>query len=680
MVLSSYVEGRWVAGAASGAPVFHAVTGEKIAEVSSADLDPVAVLGYARQTGGPALRRLTIHQRAMMLKRLAMYLTERKDELYRASVPSGATKRDCWIDVDGGIGTLFTYASKGRRELPNQPFHIDGPMERISKNNTFAGQHICVPLEGCAVHINAFNFPCWGMLEKLAPTLLAGMPAIIKPASSTSYVAHRLGELIVESGILPAGAFQLLCGSARALLDHLTCQDVVSLTGSRETGLSIKRHPRIVEEAVRFNLEADSLNCTILGPDAAPGSEEFRLFVEEVVREMTVKAGQKCTVIRRIIVPQSTIDPVVSAVKAALAKVVIGDPAVEGVRMGPLVSREQADDVRSNTRRLLEGGEIALGSFDSPPLQGDRCVPDAFLGPVLIHCPRPHQTNAVHSVEAFGPVSTVMPYSDLEDAISLANRGGGSLCASLFTKDDAIARRVCLGIAPFHGRLLLMNEHAAKESTGHGSPLPHLVHGGPGRAGGGEELGGVRSVMHYMQRVALQASPERLTAICGTWMTGADELRDPIHPFRKHFEELRIGETLVTHRRTITEADVVNFAALSGDHFYAHVDEIGAAESIFERRVAHGYLVLAAAAGLFVDPAPGPVLANYGLEGLRFVKPVYLGDTIRVRLTCKEKAPRFGEDRGIVSWDVAVTNQSEELVASYTVLTLVRARSVLEPR
>jgi oxepin-CoA hydrolase/3-oxo-5,6-dehydrosuberyl-CoA semialdehyde dehydrogenase len=674
MRLKNYAMGEWVEGTGTGTDLFHAVTGEKVAEASSDGLDFAGMLDHGRRVGGPALRRMTFHERARLLKALATYLTARKEEFYRVSAATGATKGDSWIDIDGGFGTLFTYASKGRRELPDEPFYVDGPAEALSKGGSFVGRHICVPLEGVGVQINAFNFPVWGMLEKLSTSILAGVPAIVKPATVTSFLTEAVARAIVESGILPPGAFQLICGSAGDLLDHLTCQDTVAFTGSAATGHMLKRGKAILENSVRFNQEADSLNYSMLGPDAAPGTPEFDLFVKEVVKEMTVKAGQKCTAIRRTFVPAGMVDDVVRALRDRLAGVKIGDPSVEGVRMGPLAGKSQLREVRQSVDRLRGDAELLWG--DSLDVVGADPEKGAFFPAMLLYSDAPFRKTAPHDVEAFGPVNTVMPYASVEEAIELAKLGKGSLVGSLFTADDRVARDVALGTAAYHGRLLLANRHSAKESTGHGSPLPHLVHGGPGRAGGGEEMGGMRGVMHYMQRTAIQGSPTTIARVTSEWTKGAAEKRDRVHPFRKYFDELEVGETLVTHRRTVTEADVVNFAGLSGDFFYAHMDDIAARESIFERRVAHGYFVLSAAAGLFVDPAPGPVLANYGLEGLRFVKPVYIGDTIRARLTCKSKTTK--EDRegqvpqGVVAWDVEVTNQDDEPVAVYTILTLVR--------
>ena len=675
MRLRNYALGHWVEGTGTPTELFHAVTGEPVATASSAGLDFEAMARYARTVGGPKLRRMTFHQRALMLKEMAKYLTERKEALYTCSAATGATRADSWIDIDGGIGTLFVYASKGRRDFPNETFHVDGPMESLSKGGTFVGRHVCVSLEGVAIHINAFNFPCWGMLEKLAPSLLAGVPAIVKPATLTSFLTEAMFRLMVESAIFPEGAIQLICGSAGDLLDHVTCQDAVAFTGSAATGRTLKEHPAIAAHAVRFNMEADSLNCSILGPDATPGTEEFDLFVREVTREMTSKAGQKCTAIRRTLVPEGVMDDVLKALARRLGGVTVGDPAVEGVKMGPLAGRPQVGEVQRSVDGIKAGADVVFGGVPGE-LVGADASRGAFFPITLLACNDPRTSRQAHDIEAFGPVNTVMPYRAVSDAIELARMGKGSLVGSLFTADDRVARDVVFGVAPYHGRVYVLNRHGAKESTGHGSPMPHLVHGGPGRAGGGEELGGMRGVMHYMQRTAVQGSPTTISRITNEWVTGAAQTSDRIHPFRKTFDELAIGETLTTHRRTVTEADIVNFAGISGDHFYAHMDEIAARESLFGKRVAHGYFVLAAAAGLFVDPAPGPVLANYGLESLRFTKPVFAGDTIQVKLTCKYKTaretPPDGVPQGVVAWEVNVSNQDNDLVATYTILTLVR--------
>lgn len=677
--LQNYALGQWIDGTGKGTTLHHAVTGADLGVASSEGLDFKAMLDYGRTVGGPTLRALTFHQRARILKALAQYLTARKEEFYLVSSWTGATRGDSWIDIDGGFGTLFAYASRGRREFPDETYYVDGGPEALSKGGTFIGRHICVPMEGVAVQINAFNFPVWGMLEKFATSFLAGVPSIVKPATVTSYLTESVAKAMVESGLLPAGTFQLICGSAGDLLDHLNCQDSVAFTGSATTGLMLKSSKAVLGNSVRFNQEADSLNYSMLGPDAAPGTEEFDLFIKEVAREMTVKAGQKCTAIRRTFVHESMVDAVTAALKKRLGGVKVGDPSVDGVRMGPLAGKGQVREVEKSVERLRADAELVFGGPDTLDVVGADADAGAFYPTMLLYNDKPFQRSAPHDVEAFGPVNTIMPYGTIEEAIALAKLGKGSLVGSLFTANDDVARQVALGTAAYHGRLLLANRHSAKESTGHGSPLPHLVHGGPGRAGGGEEMGGVRGVLHYMQRTAIQGSPQTVAAVTREWSKGATERRDRLHPFRKYFEELEIGETLITHRRTVTETDVVNFAGISGDFFYAHMDDIAAKESLFEKRVAHGYFVLSAAAGLFVDPAPGPVLANYGLEGLRFVKPVYIGDTIQARLTCKQKTAK--EDRegqipqGVVHWDVEVTNQDAEPVAVYTILTLVRRQA-----
>ena len=674
--LRNYALGEWVEGTGKSATLFHAVTGEAIAEASSGGLDFKAMAAYARNVGGPKLRALTFHQRAGLLKAMAKHLMEKKDAFYALSAATGATRTDSWVDIEGGIGTFFAYSSRGRRDFPNETYHVEGPQEVLSKGGTFAGRHICVPLEGVAIHINAFNFPCWGMLEKMAPALLAGVPCIVKPATATSYLTESMFREMVASGILPAGAIQLICGSAGDLLSHVTEQDAIAFTGSASTGQMLKESKAVVAHSVRFNMEADSLNCSILAPDAAPGTEEFDLFIKEVVREMTTKAGQKCTAIRRTIVPAGMEGDVVKALKARLEKTTIGDPAVDGVRMGPLASAGQVRDVGAAAARIREAGELVFGGGDFQVVGADR-EKGAFFGPMLMVCDAPLGRSEPHDIEAFGPVNTVMPYATLDEAIELAKRGRGSLCGSLITANATTARTVVLGVAPYHGRLMVLDRSSAKESTGHGSPLPNLVHGGPGRAGGGEEMGGARGVLHYMQRTAVQGSPSMLTAITREWSAGAAQRTDTVHPFRKTFDELMIGDTLLTGTRTITLDDIVAFADLSGDRFYAHMnDDEARTNGVFTGRVAHGYFIVSAAAGLFVDPALGPVLANYGMERLRFTKPVYPGDTIKVRLTVKQKTaketPEGGIPQGVVEWDVEVSNQDAEAVALYSILTLVR--------
>jgi len=676
--VKNYIGGQWVEGTDDGAALFHAVTGEHLFNASTKGIDFKATLEYGRKTGGPKLRKMTFHERARMLKALAMYLNERKKDFYALSAATGATKADSWIDIDGGIGNLFVYASKGRRELPDESFYVDGNMEKISKNGTFVGHHICVPLEGVAIHINAFNFPVWGMLEKIAVNLLAGVPAIVKPATSTSFLTELVTKEIVASGILPEGALQLLCGSVGDLLDFVDCQDAVTFTGSASTGKMLKCRPSIVENSVRFNMEADSLNCSVLGTDCTPDTEEFKLFIKEVVKEITVKAGQKCTAIRRIIVPQNLTDAVTTALKERLKSNVIGDPAVEGVRMGPLVNKGQVKDVKAKVKELMNACEVVYGDPEKVDVVGADSEHGAFLSSMLLYCNEPFKKREPHEVEAFGPVSTVMSYKTVDEAIELARMGKGSLVGSVFTADDRFAQQLVLGSANMHGRMVIINRHCAAESTGHGSPLAHLVHGGPGRAGGGEEMGGIRGVKHYMQRTALQGSPTTLTHIMKTYLPGGATREDVIHPFRKYFEEIQVGDTLITHKRTVTEADIVNFAGISGDFFYAHTDETSFENSVFEKRVAHGYFIIAAAAGLFVDPKKGPVLANYGLDNLRFTQPVYVHDTIQVQLTCKTKTKKDNREgqipQGVVEWYVEVKNQRGEIVAIETVLTLVACK------
>jgi oxepin-CoA hydrolase/3-oxo-5,6-dehydrosuberyl-CoA semialdehyde dehydrogenase len=670
--LESYVGGAWVAGAKEGVPLLDASTGAPVAFIDSSGIDFKAILAHGREKGGPALRRMSFHERAAMLKALGQALMEGKEEFYALSTATGATRADSWVDIEGGIGTLLSYASKGRRELPNTRVLLDGDVEPLSKDNTFAAQHILTPLQGVAVHINAFNFPCWGMLEKLAPTLIAGVPAIIKPASQTAYLTELMVRRIIETGILPEGALQLVCGSVGDLLDHVEGQDAVTFTGSAATGQRLKTHKAIIENSVRFTMEADSLNAAVLGLDAAPGTEEFDLFVKEVTREMTVKAGQKCTAIRRIIAPRAYSEALIESLGARLGKTSIGNPADEAVRMGPLASLDQREEVRARIRDLSADAEIVSGDPDNPSVQSGDAMAGAFLNPVLLYCDRPGSARAVHDVEAFGPVSTVMPYDTAEEAVDLVRRGKGSLVASVFTNDPGFAEEVVLGLAPFHGRVMIGNRVSAKSSTGHGSPLPGLVHGGPGRAGGGEELGGMRGVKHYMQRTAIQGAPTMLSAVTGRWLPGAEARAGGEHPFRKSLAELKIGDQLITATRTVTLDDIEHFANFTGDTFYAHMDEEAAkANPFFDGRVAHGYLIVSFAAGLFVDPAPGPVLANYGVDNLRFLTPVNPGDTLQVQLTCKEINPRANAEHGEVRWDCQVTNQLGATVAQYDVLTMV---------
>jgi oxepin-CoA hydrolase/3-oxo-5,6-dehydrosuberyl-CoA semialdehyde dehydrogenase len=677
MQLESFIAGRWQAGGGTPVALRDATTGEVIANASADGLDLSTGLSHARQVGGANLRRLTFHERAALLKTLAKHLTEKKEELYALSYATGATKSDSWIDIDGGIATLFVYASKGMRELPDAHVYVDGATENLSKSGGFVGQHICLPLEGAAVHINAFNFPVWGMLEKLAPAFLAGVPAIVKPATATAYLTELAVRRIVESGILPEGSLQLICGSVGNLFDHLTCQDIVAFTGSASTARKLRMHATVIDHSVRFTAETDSLNSCVLGPDAAPGTPEFDLFVREVAREMTVKAGQKCTAIRKAIVPAAIAADVVAALQATLAKVVVGNPRLEQVRMGPVASLAQRREVLGQLAKLEREAEVVYGNGRQVELADADADRGAFMVPTLLYCKDPARAAAIHEIEAFGPVCTVVPYDRLDSAIALARRGAGSLVGSVFTGDDAIAAQLVIGLAPFHGRLLVVNRHCAKESTGHGSPLPHLVHGGPGRAGGGEEMGGIRGVLHYMQRTAVQGTPDVLTAVTGRWIKGSRE-RDPgTHPFRIPFGALVIGDTFNSGEREVTVADIERFADLSGDHFYAHMDEAAARRNpIFGGRVAHGYFLISAAAGLFVDPPLGPVLANYGIDSLRFTKPVKPGDRIKVRITCKEKSLRAGQGYGEVRWDALITNGEGETVAAYDVLTMVSDKNM----
>jgi oxepin-CoA hydrolase / 3-oxo-5,6-dehydrosuberyl-CoA semialdehyde dehydrogenase len=664
--LLNYERDTWVAGNGELAGIASAIDGAPVATTGSGGIDFGAMLDHAREVGGPALRKLTFHERARMLKALGQAVMARKEELYALNYLTGATRKDGWIDIEGGAGTLFSFSSKGRRELPDAHVLLDGQLEPLSKQGTFVGQHIYTPLQGAAVHINAFNFPVWGMLEKLAPTLLAGMPAIVKPASSTAYLCEAAFRVMIDSGVLPLGAVQLIVGGVGDLFDHLTGQDVVSFTGSASTALKLRSHPVVQRESVRFVAEQDSLNASLLGPDAAPGTPEFDLFVQEVVTEMTVKAGQKCTAIRRAMAPGAHLDAVEAAIRERLQATRVGDPRDKESRMGALVSTAQRDDVRRQIGKLVDAGaRIVSGDPDaSPGVAGG-----AFLEPILLRTDDPWHASAVHDVEAFGPVSTVMPYKDLRDAIALANRGMGSLVLSLFTHSPDAARDFVQGAAAYHGRMLVIDRSNAAESTGHGSPLPVLVHGGPGRAGGSEEMGGVRGVKHYMQRTAIQSSPGMIAAITEQYVPGAPKHFIDVHPFRRRMSELTIGDTWKTGSRSVSIADIEHFANFTGDKFYAHMDEEAAkASPIFEGRVAHGYLILSFAAGLFVDPDPGPVLANTGLENLRFLTPLYPGDSMRVELTVRSKSLK-SEDTGVVRWAVEVFNQKDELVATYDLLT-----------
>jgi oxepin-CoA hydrolase/3-oxo-5,6-dehydrosuberyl-CoA semialdehyde dehydrogenase len=676
--LANYVTGRWITGDGTGQPLYDAVNGSLIGHASTAGLDFAGILDYGRNTGGPALRKLTFHERGRMLRALAIHLRDHLDKFYKISYQTGATKADSWIDIEGGIGNLFSYASL-RRQFPDETFCVDGEGIGLSKQGSFMGQHLLVPREGVAIHINAFNFPVWGMLEKIAVNLLAGMPAVVKPATVTSYLTEAVVKEIVASGILPEGALQLLCGSAGDMLDHVVSQDVITFTGSATTGLKLKSNARVLSENVPFTMEADSLNCIVLGGDVEPGVPEWDIFVKEVRKEMTVKAGQKCTAIRRIFVPENKMEDVWKAIGKALGQTTIGNPLNEQVRMGALAGQTQREEVKNQVQKLLASSQIVFGSLDSVQVLDADATKGAFMSPLLLMNEKPFESAAVHEVEAFGPVSTIMPYKSLADATALAKNGKGSLVCSIVTADHSIARNFVLGAASHHGRILVLNNECAKESTGHGSPLPQLVHGGPGRAGGGEEMGGVRGVKHYMQRVAVQGSPSVITSITNIYQRGAAVKEDEKHPFRKYFEELAIGDTVITHKRTVTEADIVNFANVSWDHFYAHTDHTSLEGTIFEKPVAHGYFILSAAAGLFVDAKKGPVLLNYGLEECRFLKPVYAGTTIGVQLTCKEKTvqeKKEGDDvkKGIVKWLVEVTDQTGEQVAIATILTMVKLK------
>ena len=676
--LQNFALGQWVSGSGTGTELFDAVNGELVTVADSTGLDFGAMLNYGRETGGPALRKMTFQERGRMLKALALYLTERKAAYYAVSVKTGATKIDSWIDIDGGIGNLFAYASL-RKQFPDSSFYVDGELAKLSKEGTFIGHHIMVPKEGVALHINAFNFPVWGMLEKIAVNLLAGVPAVVKPATLTSYVTEVVVRDIHASGILPEGALQLICGSANGIFDHLEMQDVVTFTGSASTGKMLKQHPRLVDQSIPFNMEADSLNAAILGLDAAPGTEEFDLFVKEVRKEITVKCGQKCTAVRRIIVPEKYLSDVQEALVKALGQTAIGDPRNEKVRMGSLAGKAQREDVLAALNELKKQSEVVFGNDVISLIEAEDSK-GAFMSPTLLLNDKPFEKLSSHNIEAFGPISTLMPYSTTEEAVALSKLGKGSLVCSITTNDTTIARDFVLNAATHHGRILVLNRASAKESTGHGSPMPMLVHGGPGRAGGGEEMGGKRGVLHYMQRTAIQGSPTMLTAITGVYQQGGEQAEAQPHLFRQHFEDLVVGDTVFTHKHTVSEADIVNFANVSGDNFYAHMDATSLEGTIFDRRVAHGYFVLSKAAGLFVDAKKGPVLLNYGIDEARFTKPVYPGMTIAVRFTVKEKIAqeKRSEDdipKGIVKFLVDVYDETGETVALATILTMVKKRN-----
>jgi oxepin-CoA hydrolase/3-oxo-5,6-dehydrosuberyl-CoA semialdehyde dehydrogenase len=682
--LQNYALGQWVAGADNGQELFNAITGDVVATASSKGLDFAKMCDYARTVGGPKLRKMTFQQRGLMLKALALHLQSKKEDFYKVSWATGATRVDSWVDIEGGIGNLFTYASL-RRQFPDETYCYDGDVARLSKNNTFIGHHICVPKEGVAIHINAFNFPVWGMLEKVAVNWLAGVPAIVKPAALTSFLTEAVVKEIIASKILPEGALQLICGSANGILDHVESQDIITFTGSASTGKMLKAHPRLLQEAVHFNMEADSLNCCVLGPDVTPSMPEFDIFIKEVAREITTKAGQKCTAVRRIIVPENMVEDVQIALGKRLAQNVIGDPNVEGVRMGSLAGQSQLIEVKEKVELLSKTQKIIIGNFENFEVKGADKHKGAFMPPIIFFNDKPFTNTDCHNVEAFGPVSTLMPYKTIDDAIELSKMGKGSLVSSIITADNSIARKYTIGAACMHGRILVLNAECAKESTGHGSPMPMLVHGGPGRAGGGEEMGGKRGVFHYLQRTAIQGSPTTIGAILNQYQQGGAQIEKDIHPFRQYFEDLEIGETLITAKHTITEADVVNFANVSGDHFYAHTDVTSLDGTIFTGRVAHGYYILSKAAGLFVNAKKGPVLLNYGIDECRFTKPVYMGSTIGVRFTCKEKIvqekkPVTAEGvediaKGIVKWLVDVYDETGETVAIATILTMVKLRN-----
>ena len=674
--LENYILGKWITGDGDGQALYNAVTADAIARATTKGIDFASVLTYARTKGNPALRKMSFHERGLMLRSLALHLREHLDEFYRISYQTGATKADSWVDIEGGIGNLFAYASL-RRKFPDEPYCLDGENHPLGKANTFMGHHLLIPKEGVAVHINAFNFPVWGMLEKIAVNLLAGVPAVVKPATVTSFLTEAVVKEIAASGILPDGALQLLCGSAGDLLDHVGSQDVVTFTGSATTGLMLKSGKRILEENVPFTMEADSLNCIVLGEDVTPGMPEWDLFIKEVRKEMTTKCGQKCTAIRRIFVPENKIEDVQIALGKALAQTTIGNPLNEKVRMGSLAGETQRREVKEQVQKLLASSQIIYGSMDSVEVIDADAHKGAFMSPILLLNNHPLSSKEVHEVEAFGPVSTLMPYQSMEEAIALAKMGKGSLVSSIVTADKKNAKQYVLGAGMYHGRILILNEQCARENTGHGSPLPLLVHGGPGRAGGGEEMGGIRGVKHYMQRVAIQGSPDMITAVSNVFQPGATGNLNGIHPFKKYFEELAIGDQLITEKRLITSEDIDRFADLSGDHFYAHVITTDFTGTMFDKQVAHGYFIISAAAGLFVDSyEKNPVLLNYGIDELRFTKPVYPGSEIHIRFTCKEKIGQEKKEptdiaKGIVKWLVEIIDETEEIVGVATILTMV---------
>jgi oxepin-CoA hydrolase/3-oxo-5,6-dehydrosuberyl-CoA semialdehyde dehydrogenase len=685
MKLENYVLGRWITGDGEGQALYDAVTGETIAHATTKGLDFDSILQYSREVGNTSLRKFSFHERGRMLKALAIYLLEKKEKFYNISYHSGATKADSWIDIEGGIGNLFANASL-RRKFPDLPYCTDGEPIGLSKGGSFMGHHLLVPKEGVAVHINAYNFPVWGMLEKCAVNWLAGVPAVVKPASITSYLTEAVVKEIIASGILPEGALQLICGSAGNMLNFVTAQDVVTFTGSKSTGLMLKSQKRILEESVPFNMEADSLNAIVLGSDVTPSTSEWDIFIKEVRREMTVKAGQKCTAIRRIFVPEHLLEDAYMALGKSLAGTIIGNPLNEKVRMGSLASRDQREEVKQNVQKLLASSQIVYGSLDSVEVIDANANEGAFLSPLLLLSENGLKNEAVHEIECFGPVSTIMPYKDLSQAIQLTKKGKGSLCCSIVTADNKIATEFVVSAATHHGRILVLNQECAKESTGHGSPLPMLIHGGPGRAGGGEEMGGIRGVKHYMQRVAVQGSPTTITAITGQYQPNAKGIESNVHPFKKYFEELEVGDQIVTQKRKITSEDIDAFADLSGDHFYAHIKDTDFTGTMFEQQVAHGYYIMSAAAGLFVDSyEKNPVLLNYGIDELRFTKPVYPGTEIYIRFTCKEKLPQDPKEendipKGIVKWLVEILDNTNEHVGVATILTMVKKKLHAEAR
>jgi oxepin-CoA hydrolase/3-oxo-5,6-dehydrosuberyl-CoA semialdehyde dehydrogenase len=679
--LENFVANEWVCGDGEGQTLYNAVTGEVIASATTRGLDFKSMIEYAHKTGNPNLRRLTFHERGRMLRGLAMHLRNHLEKFYTLSYKTGATKADSWIDIEGGIGNLFSYASL-RRKFDDETFAVDGEGINLSKQNTFMGHHILVPKEGVAIHINAFNFPVWGMLEKVAVNWLAGVPTIVKPATITSYLTEAVVKEIIASNILPAGALQLICGNVGDLLDHVTSQDVITFTGSKSTALKLKKHERILNESVPFNMEADSLNCIVLGDDVTPQHAEWEIFIKEIRKEMTVKAGQKCTAIRRIFVPENKMEDVWKSLRQSLLQTVIGNPLNDKVRMGSLAGQSQRSEVKQQVQKLLASSQLIYGSLDSVELIDADANKGAFLSPLLLMNEKPFASTAVHEVEAFGPVSTIMPYKNFDEAIELSKMGKGSLCSSIVTASDTIAKQYVLGAGTHHGRILVLNKDCAKESTGHGSPLPMLIHGGPGRAGGGEEMGGIRGVKHYMQRVAIQGSPTSITNITNIYQQHAKGIESNVHPFKKYFEELNIGDQIVTEKRIITSEDIDRFADLSGDHFYAHIKATDFAGTMFEQQVAHGYFIMSVAAGLFVDSyEKNPVLLNYGIDELRFTKPVYSGAEIHIRFTCREKIPQDKKEendieRGIVKWLVEMIDETNEQVGIATILTMVATKQI----